>query len=343
MDIGKAFDDLQKAANADKDQVSEARGRRDKFNLAFKPQDDVVEVIASGSLARSTQREPINDVDVIIVFDEAAHPDWGQDGDSAEAALKYTGGQVNKLLGATNGTVEKLVRLARPRNHAVKCFIDDPDDPDAFTVDAMPALRRSDEHGSYLLVPEKLNKTWIKTDPERLISDVKDRHGQWDQFRPLVRMLKLWKDEHDPGLKSLTVEILALDHLPEEASRAKALQRFFTAAETAIESKIEDPAGRCGEIQPDLDKDQARKAITAAASASYHAVRAQDDGDSDRAACLWRKVFGDAFPEPPGGCQDDEETSSIGEGVSIGGLAGGGAIGVDKPRPVTDVPQGRGA
>lgn len=339
MDISKGFDELQNAANADKDQVKEARQRRDKFKKAFEGEDDVHTVIPSGSLARSTQREPINDVDVIIVFKEEHHPDWGTDGDSAEEALKYTGGKVNELLGATNGTVEKLVRLARPRNHAVKCFIDDPDAPDAFTVDAMPALRRSDEKGDYLLVPEKLSRKWIKTDPERLIGDVADRQDDWDQFRPLVRVLKLWKDEQDTGLKSLTVEVLALNHLPEEDSRPKALQRFFTAAETAIESPIEDPAGRCGEIQPGLDKDKARKAIKEAASASYKAVHAQDRGDTDQAACLWRKVFGDAFAEPEGGCPADDGTSAIGDGVAIGGLVGG-TIGVDKPRPVTDVPQG---
>src|SRR5687767_13564276 len=108
MDISKGFDDLQKVANADKAQVEEARDRRDKFKKAFDGEDDVDQVIPSGSLARSTQREPINDVDLIIVFKEEEHSDWGVDGDSAEEALKYTGGKVNELLGAKNGTVEKL-------------------------------------------------------------------------------------------------------------------------------------------------------------------------------------------------------------------------------------------
>jgi hypothetical protein len=68
-------------------------------------------------------------------------------------------------------------------------------------------------------------------------------------------------------------------------------------------------------------------------------VHAQDRGDTDRAACLWRKIFGVAFPEPPGGCPADDASAGIGEGVSIGGLAGTG-VGIDEPRPVTDVPQG---
>jgi hypothetical protein len=32
-----------------------------------------------GSLARSTQRDPINDFDVIVVFERSAHADWGED------------------------------------------------------------------------------------------------------------------------------------------------------------------------------------------------------------------------------------------------------------------------
>jgi len=157
---------------------------------------------------------------VIIVFDAAEQPDWGQPGDSAEEALKYTGQRINALLGATNGTFAHEVRLARPGNHAVKCFLDDPDDPDAFTVDAMPALRLSD---GVLLVPEKSSRDWIRTNPEHLIQRVADRQKEWDLFRPLVRVLKLWKDVHDTGLKSLTVEVLALNPPRGNQSAAGAL------------------------------------------------------------------------------------------------------------------------
>lgn len=339
MDLTAAFDELQKAADADVEQVAEARRRRDVFRNAFDGEVEVIEVVPSGSLARSTQREPINDVDVIIVFDAVAHADWGQPGESAEEALKYTGQRINVLLGATNGTFAQEVRLARPGNHAVKCFLDDPDDPDAFTVDAMPALRLSD---GVLLVPEKSSRDWIRTNPEHLIQRVADRQKEWDLFRPLVRVLKLWKDVQDTGLKSLTVEVLALKHLPVETSRSQALYRFFNAIETAIEHPIMDPADECGEIQPDLDVQKAKRMISAAAKDSWSAASAQDQGDTDRAACLWRSIFGDTFPEPEGGCPDnggsEDEKSGFGPfGIGTGAATG---IGVTDPRPVTDAPQG---
>lgn len=339
MDINHAFDELQEAADADPEQVREARSRRDLFRDAFGTEDDVKEVVPSGSLARRTQRDPINDVDVIIVYEAEDHPDWGAEGDSAGDALSYTGERVNALLGATNGSFAKEVRLARPGNHAVKCFFDDPDDPKAFTVDATPALRQSN---GTLLIPEKGSRKWIPTDPEHLIKLVADRQEEWDLFVPLARVVKLWRDVQDTDLKSLTSEVLALHHLPVETTRPRALYRFFNAAETAITNPIIDPAGLCGEIQPNLDVEKARTAIAAAAKASWAAVAAQDQGDTDRAACLWRSIFGEAFPEPEGGCPEDSEDTgsefgSFGIGTGAGAATG---IGISDPRPVTDAPQG---
>jgi hypothetical protein len=345
MDLNKAFDELQQAADANPEQVKEARRRRDLFTTAFEPLSDVAEVVPSGSLARSTQREPINDVDVIIVFEQADHEDWGAEGDSAGDALNYAQSQIKALLGTADGTVAKEIRLAKPRNHSVKCWFDGPEDPHAFTADAMPALRQP---GGELLVPEKANRTWVKTHPEDLIRRVADRQQAWDWFRPLVRALKLWNDDKGGPMKSLVVEVLALSHLPVETSRPRALQRFFQAAYSAIDQPIEDPAGFCGEIQPDLDRLAVKDLLDDAASYAWRAVSAQDSGETDRAACLWRCVFGDAFPEPDGGCSQDGEGDAetgqgagfnIGTGLGVGGAAGG-TIGVDKKRPVTDAPQG---
>ncbi len=334
MDIDRAFDDLQEVADADPEQVAAALERRDLFENALGSEDDVVQIVPSGSLARRTQRDPINDVDMLVVFDADEHPEWGEHGSSAEEALKHLRGRVKDLLGVTEGSVAKDVRRADVRNHAVKCFLDDPDDPDAFTVDVTPALRQP---GGALLIPERKNATWIDTDPEHLIGEVERRNSDWNEFRPMVRVLKMWGKERGADLKSLTMEVLALNHLPAEVSRATALQRFFSAAELAIDQPIEDPAGLCGEIQPDLDIETARDQLNDAASNAWQAVDAAAAGDTERACCLWRKVFGDAFPEPDGGCEDGGE-GGAGAAFNIG--LGAGAIGIDEPRPVIDAPQG---
>ena len=200
VSVTNAFKTFQDIVNAVITYVREARARRDLFKGVFGAEDDVKEVVASGSLARGTHKDPIHDVDLIVVYDQDEHPEWGTPGSSAADALDYTRERVNALLGATNGTYEKTVRLARWRNHAVKCFLDDPDDPDAFTVDAMPALRRDGK----LLIPEALAEDWVPCDPEFLIAEVADRHAEWNKFAGTVRMLKWWAAEQDTKIKSST-------------------------------------------------------------------------------------------------------------------------------------------
>jgi predicted nucleotidyltransferase len=70
MSIGSGFDSLQTTVNVPPDALSEARRRRDLFRTHLVKESDVSEVRASGSLARGTHKDPINDVDVVVVFDE---------------------------------------------------------------------------------------------------------------------------------------------------------------------------------------------------------------------------------------------------------------------------------
>lgn len=295
MSLETGIDDVQAAANASPEQVAEARRRRDLFRSALPNFDDVVEVRASGSLARRTHKDPIHDVDVVVVFDPAAHPDWGEPGASAQEALEYARAQINESLGSA-GAGE--VRFTRLENHAVKCFLDDPDDPDAFTVDATPALVHP-ERG--IVIPERHSKGWVRSDPQFLIDRVAKRHGQWNEFAKLVRVLKLWNADHGQHLKSLVVEVLALEHLPVD-DRPAALARYFTAAAEKIWYPVVDPAGLCGEVQPDLNKSDAYAALSRAADLANRAVEAADRGELRQAMCLWRDVFGPIYPEPPGGC-----------------------------------------
>lgn len=320
MGVTEAFKTFQGVVNADPEQVVEARARRDVFKSAFSGEDDVDEVFASGSLARGTHKDPIHDVDVVIVFDADQHPDWGTPGGSAEEALDSTRARVNALLGATNGSHAQVVRLARWRNHAVKCFLDDPEDPDRFTVDAMPALRRD----GVLLIPEALSKKWVYANPEHLISEVADKHAMWNQYAGTVRMLKWWADDQDIKIKSLVMEVLALKHLPTNVTQPEAIKQFFVSAYYAVDGgeQISDPAGLCGLIQPDLDTDQFLDRLRTARDLAGRAIQAQDTQDHAFAVRLWGEVFGDQFPKPPAGSSPTPAVAPL------------------APRPVKDTPQG---
>lgn len=197
--------------------------------------------------------------------------------------------------------------------------------------------------GGGLRIPERDNEAgWVTADPEFLLSKVAARHSEWRFFAPMVRVIKKWKDVANLDMKSLTAEVLALNCMPaprpgQVLSRPAALQRFFTAAASAVMEGVTDPAGWCGEIQPGLDREAARAALLEAADVTARAVAAEERGDQDAAVCLWRSVFGPEFPEPPGGCP------AAGTAASAAFLAGSAAA-VAAPalirRPVKDAPQG---
>lgn len=320
MGVLEAFSEFQSAVNADMEAVREARRRRDIFKAAFAGESDVLEVIPSGSLARGTQKDPIHDVDLIVVYDAEAHEDWGFPGDSATSALDHVRGRVNALLGATNGSHDQLVRLARWRNHAVKCFLDDPEDSSGFTVDVMPALR----YGDHLRIPEAMTNAWIECDPESLISAVALKHSQWNKFAGTVRLLKRWASDQDFKVKSLVMETLALEHLPVDVNQPAAVKQFFVAAAYAIEGleEVSDPAGYCGPIQPDLDYSKLAERLRDARDHATKALQAAVNNDSAGALWCWGQVFGADFPHDP-----DPNNKPV-------------PAAAPAPRPVKDTPQG---
>lgn len=314
MGVSTSFDELQAVVDADVAVVKFARERRDAFKSALDSASDVISVWGSGSLRRSTQLQPVHDVDLVVEFDPKFYPDWGEDGASSSDAIERCRELVTGLLGVTAGTHERLVRQVNTanRNRAAKCFIDDPDDPDAFTVDVMPALRQPDG----ILIPFKSEGRWTLADPEYLISRVAERQAAWNRFRPTVRVLKYWARQQPFKVKSLVMEVLALESLPNSGNRATALSGFFAAASRHSLSVV-DPAGLSGAIQPSLDSAALRRALEDAALSSASALRAAADGNQAEATRLWRSVLGPAFP--------------------VVAAAGGAAAG---PRQVKDSPQG---
>ena len=329
MKVSTAFDYFQGVVNAPPEQMDEARRRRDLFRDSFA--DETEEVSPSGSLARGTQHDPIKDVDTILIFDEDEFPDWGEDGESAQDALDHVHARVKGLLG-TDGTFAKNeVRLIKPRNHAVKCFLDDPVAPAPFTVDAMPALRQED--GS-LLVPESRNNKWVPTNPGLLIDLALAAHKEGGIYAPMVRVLKRWaKTRTGVDVKSLYIEVLALECMPKTGPRQEALSAFFTAAALRVNDPVFDPADLCGEIQPGLDTAALRAELEQARDLAASAVQHEEWGEENVAVRKWAEIFGPDFPKADG----DEGGSGGSSGLS--GVGAAGALDIPE-RPVKDINQG---
>ncbi len=347
MNPETAFKQFEPIVNADPELLKAARLRRDAFVGAFAREQVVVEARAIGSLERKTQKSPVNDVDILVVYDSRAHSDWGFeaiDWTSAEA-IKKTAQRVRDLLGKDGSELKLLnpdggsdlyVRQARPKRHSVKCFLDKAGEEDAFTVDVVPAVSHPDQG---VWIPEiNFNEddvgTWIRSDPEHLITCAKQFQEEWNLWVPVVRALKYWNSERGAGMSSLYVEIMAHTALPRNDSRSGGIARFFQAGEYQVSAELSDPAGLCGAIQPDLDVENARKCLAEAAELACKAVKAEADGRVDDAVCAWRSIFGREFPLPPRGCNGSASAAPVLVGVAMQSDRN------PTPRRVKDSPQG---
>jgi len=335
MTIEAAFTALQQAVDADKKVVDTARARRNAFRGAFDNETDVQRTFASGSFARGSQIEPIKDVDLLVLYDETEHPDWGTPGESAKNALEHLRDRVKALLFPDTidpGSGIDPVRLTKVRDHAVTCWLDDPDAENAFTVDVVPVLNRTiGGIPAGFFVPEISSEDWIASDPLDLVAKVLSRHkGSEGQFVKRLRLLKRFSLDRDRLMKGLTMEVLGLTHMPDGPAH-NSLATFFAAAEEHVWQPICDPARLCGEIEPDLDRQAASDAFGEAAKTGWRANVALERGQVEKAICLWREIF-DTIPEPEGGCKLHLVAGAAG---AAGGLTAGGS-----PRRVRDLQQG---
>jgi hypothetical protein len=295
--VASAFTAFQSAVNTNPDDLAEARRRRDLFDTAYCSLYDVIDVFCSGSLARRTHIDPIHDVDTIVIFYAADHPDWNKPGSSALDALEYTRDHAIELLGRPGAQFGYELAKAEVRNHSVRCTFKAKLGEKNFTVDVTPALRQAD---GTLRIPEKDNSKWITTDPEHLITLVRLRQENWDLYVPGVRDLKYWRRGVATKVKSLVMEIIALDALRPADTIQQALANFFAAAEIRVNLPIEDPAGHCGPIQPDLDVAVLRAALHESAVLARRALEEERIGRVDDALRTWRKILGTKFPAPIG-------------------------------------------
>ena len=118
----------------------------------------------------------------------------------------------------------------------------------------------------------------------------------------MVRVLKRWaKTRTGVSVRSLFIEVLALECLPKMGSRQDALSSFFTAAAVRVNDPVCDPAGLCGEIQPDIDTLALRECLDEAAELASSALLHESWGQDDVAVNKWRQIFGSDFPKGDGG------------------------------------------
>lgn len=287
--VAQAFDefeaklrptDHQKATIADRRRVT-ASYLSGSFDAGSGMQLLSTKVI--GSAGRDTIIRPIDDIDVLAVFEDAAF--YNYQGDS------------RKFLYRVRDALSKYgVRVVGARGQAVRLFYDA-----APHVDIVPAVRR--DSGGYFIPSGETDfwgrHRWITTDP--------DEHARWmsahnsvlgNNLKPLIRLLKHWNRVHSSHVRSFHLEVMAADTFGSLGSnRRSASQKFFEWAGEKI--SVKDPAGHSRDLSSYMtwySRSQFRAALDTANERAKKAIDAENAGNPAEAARLWRIIYGPEFP-----------------------------------------------
>jgi len=319
MESDDGFDAFSEEIKSDPLGVLLAKWQRDAFTRKLKKLPDVIEVIPSGSLARGTHIGPVHDIDLIVVFDKSAHPDYGSGPESARAALTHLENKLLEQLHPLSGT-EALLKGTEQRTHVVNCHGGSTGPyaeiiPSAPPVDVMPAVREKPHllERSHLLVPELAaegESRWVDVDPETFMRQVEQRQREWKYFTEVIRMVRAWAEHEHLDMKTVAIEVMVLTYCPrprmfETLSRGEAIARFFNAASKKNITSLTDPAGRCGKIDPHMNFGKLQRKLKDTAQLARQAMdaeykwknRFQLMQDATHPDVFWRQLFGKEYPE----------------------------------------------
>ena len=265
-----------------------ARDQRDRVHDVLKEGLSVAETIFSGSFARQTAIRPLNDIDIFIVLSRKAH------GALLDGHPRACLEELKKVLDDAWPNKEHPI----VQNRSVRVDFAGT----GIGYDVVPAFRDAEDQEVYT-IPNRDTGCWIQSNPRAHKDYANQRNTQAGQrAKPLVKALKHWNQRfQDPPLKSFHLELMVYSLLgaPPE-SDAHGLAALFEGLVSRVKGPCPDPAGLGPDVDQgmsDRDRKRASDLLEMAGKDARAAVVAAADGDTEAAHYLWRRVFGDRYPE----------------------------------------------
>ena len=309
-----------KKARASRDylqqQIAALAGRNSGF-----PQLDTTTptFVSSGSFARSTKVQPLNDIDFFVVMSSGdLRCDQGfwdshryylkpQRSTSALAQLTNEDGNIsstrvlNKFKTAL-ATVPNYASAGIHRNgEAVSLKLTSY--PWVFDiVPAVTMINRRGEVGAYLMPNGRGD--WMRSDPRKdsaSTTAANQRHN--GLLLPVIRLVKYWSAKRlRQGLSSYYMETLCMKVFESQSpitSLQVGLEIFFRNAPSWVRATCPDPKGFGPNLDRDINrqtKDRVKRAMRAAAKSARDARSHEQAGRVSDALVAWASVFGPDFP-----------------------------------------------
>lgn len=271
-------DDEVGAAKAAHEQV------RDELKTDSESKEAHEDTFLSGSYARRTAINDINDVDVICILD-----------------IDYTITPPEVLLSWVQGILTSYYKEVRPQGRSIGAA-----GKGGVWLDIVPATPVSATDGP-LWIPDRDAKEWVQTHPKGQIAACNDRNKNTNgYFVQVVKLLKAWRDRlptKSCQLKSYILESLIHKTIGTPSSHAGAIVSVLEGIEinygvyrgTSIVPSISDPGYASVNVTKSLpakEFDDFMIQIKAAAQTARSAFNSTTESESKK---LWRQLFGSQF------------------------------------------------
>jgi hypothetical protein len=233
-----------------------------------------------GSAGRETIIRPLDDVDVLAIFDNKD--------DIFNRVYRYDSKRfLYRVRDALNAY---RVEIVGARGQAVRLFY-----TTGPHVDIAPVFAWSS--GGYAL-PDG-SGGWLTTDPYVHHDWIAQRQKDLDyRLKPMVRMLKRWNNVHSKRLRSFHLEVMTASVFTSLGGNSRdACEKFFQWGQNNLYAT--DPAGHGGDLSAYLTYAARSAVLSSMESARVRAEKAnaaEAEGDHEEAIRLWRIIFGAEFP-----------------------------------------------
>ncbi len=288
MELASDFKALLSSLQPGDDDVTAAKAAHERVRDRLRTDDESKEAhkdtFLSGSYARSTAINDINDVDVICILD-----------------LDHRITEPEVCLAWIQGILARYYKETKRQGRSVGASA-----AKGVWLDIVPATPVSADDGP-LWIPDREAREWVQTHPKgQIAAGVSKNKTTNGYFVQVVKLMKFWRDRlgTDPcNPKSYILEALIHGTIGNPSSHAVAIVNVLEGLESSYGSYrntnrvpvISDPGYTSVNVAKRWGADEFTDFMVQVKSAAATARSALNSSDETTSRKLWRQLFGSTF------------------------------------------------
>lgn len=288
MDLPAEFKDLLSSIEPPDSDVADAKAAHEKVREQLRTDEDFKEAhkdtLLSGSYARHTAINDINDVDVICLVD------IDKSTTEPEVVLAFTESILNKYYTKTKRQGRSVGAQAAK----------------GVWLDIVPATPTGGDDGP-LWIPDRDAKAWVATHPKGQIQTTRDKNKSTGGYHvQVIKLMKFWRDRlptESCRLKSYILESLIYGQIGTPSSHAGAVVNVLEGIESSygwyrdlnLVPTIADPAYSSVNVAKHWELKEFKDFMSQVKAAAATARKALQSKDAAESRKLWRQIFGSMF------------------------------------------------